>query len=635
MARRPRGAPAPRARGLDGGDGRGRGRPLHPADRARDDLRRPRRGTPQGHGLAGRGCHGRAPVLAPAELAWRLSRAGADGHPGHRPRSPAPVDSRVSRGHLDPRAHDARPRPGLHVEQPARREDGLAGQAVRRPGPRTQQPGFGHRAQRGASPGAPGGCGAGDARAGRRAAHRFAARGHRCRAGRLPRQAGAGRAVADPAGRARRCDRRLARGTRHQRGHRRAAGRHRRHARRARPDRGGGSRRGPRGRPSLDGRRLFGARDRVGDPGRGDADRRSGAGDQGIHAHGPGARRRARRPGVEPGQHRHRAQVEGAHEIGGRGRAGRARPSARARLRRRAEPDLGEPDRQRARRRSRRRPRRGDGRARAGARRRARRRQRTGDSARGPRRICSSRSSRPSRSGRARASASTSSGAWSTTTTPRSTSSRDRDERSSASRCRSPTPTGPEDGREQARPPRRGRRSAGARRGAARSARAIPGVLHGRQRLVGRGGARDDPRTEGPGRRAGDGDQRPADAGHPGHRGAGAVPRDLPAGAARAADGLLGHRRGDQGHQRGASRSLPLEAVGSARGAPLPDRGRPARRLAGRRIFPKPRACGWSGTSGRRGRTRSRTSWRAISFPIAGSTSSATRTRASCWTRPA
>ena len=56
----------------------------------------------------------------------------------------------------------------------------------------------------------------------------------------------------------------------------------------------------------------------------------------------------------------------------------------------------------------------------------------------------------------------------------------------------------------------------------------------------------------------------------------------LPAGAARAAHGLLGHRRGHQGHQRGASRSLPVEAVGSARGMPLPGDRRSARRLAGR-----------------------------------------------------
>ncbi len=60
------------------------------------------------------------------------------------------------------------------------------------------------------------------------------------------------------------------------------------------------------------------------------------------------------------------------------------------------------------------------------------------------------------------------------------------------------------------------------------------------------------------------------------------VARGLPAGAARPADGLLGHRRGHPGHQRGAPRSLPVEAVGSARGTPLPGGRRSARRLAGR-----------------------------------------------------
>ena len=42
--------------------------------------------------------------------------------PGPSPRD----DSRLSRGHVDPRAQDARPRPGVHVERPARREDDLA-----------------------------------------------------------------------------------------------------------------------------------------------------------------------------------------------------------------------------------------------------------------------------------------------------------------------------------------------------------------------------------------------------------------------------------------------------------------------------------------------------------------------------
>ena len=48
-------------------------------------------------------------------------------------------------------------------------------------------------------------------------------------------------------------------------------------------------------------------------------------------------------------------------------------------------------------------------------------------------------------------------------------------------------------------------------------------------------------------------------------RTAGAGTRDVSACAPRAAHGLLGHRRGDQGHQRRACRSLPFQAVGSAR----------------------------------------------------------------------
>ena len=150
---------------------------------------------------------------------------------------------------------------------------------------------------------------------------------------------------------------------------------------------------------------------------------------------------RAGGPGVEPGQHGRRAQVEGAREVGRRGGGGRARSSARARLRRRTEPDLGQPDRQRPGRRPRRRPRRGDGAPRAAARRGARRRQRR--RAFRPRSAAhlSSRSSPPSRSGRAPAWASTSSGGWSATTTATSTSSRSRAARSSASPCRLPTPT--------------------------------------------------------------------------------------------------------------------------------------------------------------------------------------------------
>ena len=67
-----------------------------------------------------------------------------------------------------------------------------------------------------------------------------------------------------------------------------------------------------------------------------------------------------------------------------------------------------------------------------------------------------------------------------------------------------------------------------------------------------------------------------------GERSARQIARGVPAGAARPAHGLLGHRSGRQGHQRGASRSLSVEAVGSARGTSLPGDRRSPRRLAGR-----------------------------------------------------
>ena len=97
------------------------------------------------------------------------------------------------RGHVDPRAHDGRSRADLHVQRPARREDGLARQAVGGPRARAEQPGLGHRAQRHAARGPAGRGRAGDARArrgppDRRAARRVDARprvvpGHRACSG--------------------------------------------------------------------------------------------------------------------------------------------------------------------------------------------------------------------------------------------------------------------------------------------------------------------------------------------------------------------------------------------------------------------------------------------------------------------
>ena len=67
-----------------------------------------------------------------------------------------------------------------------------------------------------------------------------------------------------------------------------------------------------------------------------------------------------------------------------------------------------------------------------------------------------------------------------------------------------------------------------------------------------------------------------------------------------------------QGHQRGASRLLSVKALGSARGTSLPGDRRSARRLAGRVSARGEGTAGWSDTSGRRDRMRSRTSWQAI-----------------------
>ena len=141
------------------------------------------------HGVARRGRHGRAPVLAHGECAGQCHRAGAHGYLRRPSRPLSRDDSRVPSGHVDARAQDARPRPGLHVERAARREDDLARQAVGGPGPRAEQPGVGHRAQRVAARGPSGGRRAGDARAGRRAADRSPARGRRRGARLLPRRA--------------------------------------------------------------------------------------------------------------------------------------------------------------------------------------------------------------------------------------------------------------------------------------------------------------------------------------------------------------------------------------------------------------------------------------------------------------
>ena len=214
----------------------------------------------------------------------------------------------------------------VHVERPARREDGLARKAVGRPGPRAEQSGRRDRTQRRAARGSPRGGRAGDTRAGRLAADRRTTRRHRHGAHLVP-GTRARRAVADPAGGARGRDRRLARGSRRRRRRRGPARRNRRDARRARSNCRRDQRPAARRGSPLGRRRMLGSRDRLGDSGGRDADFRPGHGHQGIHAHGPGDRGRAGGPCVKPRQHGRRSQLEGAIEIGRRHRRRRTRIS--------------------------------------------------------------------------------------------------------------------------------------------------------------------------------------------------------------------------------------------------------------------------------------------------------------------
>ena len=255
--------------------------------------------------------------------------------------------------------------------------------------------------------------------------------------------------------------------------------------------------------------------------------------------------RRAGGPDAGPEQHRRRAQVEGAGEIDRRGRQRRTRPPARPRLRRRTQPDLGEPDRQRPRRRSRIRPRRGAGEPRATS------ASSCASSTTAPafrRRSASAssiRSSPPSRSGKAPA--------LGLDIVRRLVRHNDGEiERRVAAgpdgvprrRCRSPTSTAPEerlnkpvllivdDDPQVLAAVRRDLRSR------YREHYTVISAASGEEALD------DRPRAEEPRRFAGHGDQRSADAGHAGERSARQIARRLPAGAARAAHRLLGHRRG-------------------------------------------------------------------------------------------
>ena len=99
---------------------------------------------------------------------------------------------------------------------------------------------------------------------------------------------------------------------------------------------------------------------------------------------------------------------------------------------------------------------------------------------------------------------------------------------------------------------------------------------------------------------------------------------------ARAAHRVRRHRRRDQGDQRHRARPLPAQAVGPARGAPVPGARRPAERLARGSTSTTPTGYASSGTGGRSAATRSRRSSPATTCRTAGSTSSATTRRAGC-----
>ena len=98
--------------------------------------------------MAGGRRDGPAAVLASGRAAGRRPGRGADRDPDDPARGDPGADPRVPRAHRDLRARHARPRPPLHVERPARREDGLPRQAGGRARARAEQPGLGRRAQR-------------------------------------------------------------------------------------------------------------------------------------------------------------------------------------------------------------------------------------------------------------------------------------------------------------------------------------------------------------------------------------------------------------------------------------------------------------------------------------------------------
>ena len=101
-----------------------------------------------------------------------------------------------------------------------------------------------------------------------------------------------------------------------------------------------------------------------------------------------------------------------------------------------------------------------------------------------------------------------------------------------------------------------------------------------------------------------------------------------PAVAQGAAHGVRRHRRRDRRHQRHRARPLPDEAVGSAGAAAVSGARRPARGMARARAARRSRASACSAPSGRRSRSRPRSSCPAIACRTSGWTSTSTRRRA-------
>ncbi len=339
---------------LDAGDrarteGHHRARPVHRPFRPHVDPRRPGRRTAKGHGVAGRRRDGFPAVLAPRQVAGRREGRGADRDLDDPARGDPGADSRVLRAHRDLRARHGRPRPPVHVERPSGGKDVLPRQARGGARARAEQPRVGGRAERPGAQGAVvrGRSGVPRARRGtivrgaagrRRQSHeisasprparRSGARPSSGRTARTPSPTG-WRATAPTSPPPKRWRSPRSRSTRSTSSRK-------------------SSRRGAPGDPPVARGRLrdvpagVGNRDgRVPDP----QPRRGG---EGLHLHGPGddAQAGGRRPGA--GRHARGAQREGPREIREREPRRRGRSSARPGVRRRAQPGVGEPRRQRA-----------------------------------------------------------------------------------------------------------------------------------------------------------------------------------------------------------------------------------------------------------------------------------------------